>query len=430
MRRVLIERKQGGYTKVKLEEEKLTLSSGEFVVSELASRIKAIPAAELLKFFKDRNLSFDRRVRMAAMRTALRPFVLKTRYECLTLDSRLNYRLLWFNVFSEYQMSIFFSQFDDEKMQTSYAEDLFSHMIYSLAEDDKNEMVLVEFIELADKYQKSVGKRIKIDPDKLNAQMEELFIDLEGMLDGLEMKDFRPILYNSATKDQLIGLGKKYGIEVPNKLSGDGLREYVRGMLEVSGLLTPENEETCKSGRSTDIKALAAANDIKIAIELNKKQVIEFILQRASTTKGMYVLPESESVYEMSIPSNDDEKRYEKLLSEANTLEMELAKAKDDISNLKGKEREEMEKLIAEKEKEAEEKNELLNQLQQRLDAGEFVMVEEEEEERKEKVKKEKKAKGEVGEVIELHPGLVALIAIGFPIIAAVVFTSLFFIFK
>lgn len=415
---------------MKLEEEKLTLSSGEFVVSELASRIKAIPAAELLKFFKDRNLSFDRRVRMAAMRTALRPFVLKTRYECLTLDSRLNYRLLWFNVFSEYQMSIFFSQFDDEKMQTSYAEDLFSHMIYSLAEDDKNEMVLVEFIELADKYQKSVGKRIKIDPDKLNAQMEELFIDLEGMLDGLEMKDFRPILYNSATKDQLIGLGKKYGIEVPNKLSGDGLREYVRGMLEVSGLLTPENEETCKSGRSTDIKALAAANDIKIAIELNKKQVIEFILQRASTTKGMYVLPESESVYEMSIPSNDDEKRYEKLLSEANTLEMELAKAKDDISNLKGKEREEMEKLIAEKEKEAEEKNELLNQLQQRLDAGEFVMVEEEEEERKEKVKKEKKAKGEVGEVIELHPGLVALIAIGFPIIAAVVFTSLFFIFK
>ena len=415
---------------MKLEEEKLTLSSGEFVVSELASRIKAIPAAELLKFFKDRNLSFDRRVRMAAMRTALRPFVLKTRYECLTLDSRLNYRLLWFNVFSEYQMSIFFSQFDDEKMQTSYAEDLFSHMIYSLAEDDKNEMVLVELIELADKYQKSVGKRIKIDPDKLNAQMEELFIDLEGMLDGLEMKDFRPILYNSATKDQLIGLGKKYGIEVPNKLSGDGLREYVRGMLEVSGLLTPENEETCKSGRSTDIKALAAANDIKIAIELNKKQVIEFILQRASTTKGMYVLPESESVYEMSIPSNDDEKRYEKLLSEANTLEMELAKAKDDISNLKGKEREEMEKLIAEKEKEAEEKNELLNQLQQRLDAGEFVMVEEEEEERKEKVKKEKKAKGEVGEVIELHPGLVALIAIGFPIIAAVVFTSLFFIFK
>ena len=415
---------------MKLEEEKLTLSSGEFVVSELASRIKAIPAAELLKFFKDRNLSFDRRVRMAAMRTALRPFVLKTRYECLTLDSRLNYRLLWFNVFSEYQMSIFFSQFDDEKMQTSYAEDLFSHMIYSLAEDDKNEMVLVEFIELADKYQKSVGKRIKIDPDKLNAQMEELFIDLEGMLDGLEMKDFRPILYNSATKDQLIGLGKKYGIEVPNKLSGDGLREYVRGMLEVSGLLTPENEETCKSGRSTDIKALAAANDIKIAIELNKKQVIEFILQRASTTKGMYVLPESESVYEMSIPSNDDEKRYEKLLSEANTLEMELAKAKDDISNLKGKEREEMEKLIAEKEKEAEEKNELLNQLQQRLDAGEFVMVEEEEEERKEKVKKEKKAKGEVGEVSELHPGLVALIAIGFPIIAAVVFTSLFFIFK
>ncbi len=415
---------------MKLEEEKLTLSSGEFVVSELASRIKAIPAAELLKFFKDRNLSFDRRVRMAAMRTALRPFVLKTRYECLTLDSRLNYRLLWFNVFSEYQMSIFFSQFDDEKMQTSYAEDLFSHMIYSLAEDDKNEMVLVEFIELADKYQKSVGKRIKIDPDKLNAQMEELFIDLEGMLDGLEMKDFRPILYNSATKDQLIGLGKKYGIEVPNKLSGDGLREYVRGMLEVSGLLTPENEETCKSGRSTDIKALAAANDIKIAIELNKKQVIEFILQRAATTKGMYVLPESESVYEMSIPSNDDEKRYEKLLSEANTLEMELAKAKDDISNLKGKEREEMEKLIAEKEKEAEEKNELLNQLQQRLDAGEFVMVEEEEEERKEKVKKEKKAKGEVGEVIELHPELVALIAIGFPIIAAVVFTSLFFIFK
>lgn len=377
---------------MKLEEEKLILSSGEYLVSDLAAQFKIIPMVELAKFFKERKLKFDRRVRMAAMRKALRPFVLKTRYECLKLDSRLNYRLLWFSVFSEYQMSIFFSQFDNEKMQTSYAEDLFSHMIYSLIEKDKNEKVLIELIELADRYQKTVDKRIKIDPDKLNAQMDEVFVDLEGMLDGLEVKDFRPILYNSATKDQLIALGKKYGIEVPSKLSGDGLREYVRGMLEIYGLLTPENKEICKSGRPTDVKALAVANNIKIAIELNKKQVIEFILQRAKTTKNIYVLPESDSVYEMSIPINDDERRYEKLLLEANKLETELAKAKNDILNLQDKERQDMEKFIAEKES-------LLKQIEEQREAEdkkEIVLKEEPEVKEEPEIKIEPGTKSEV----------------------------------
>jgi len=94
----------------------------------------------------------------------------------------------------------------------------------------------------------------------------------------------------------------------------------------------------------------------------------------------------------MSIPINDDERRYEKLLLEANALEMELAKAKNDISNLQDKERQDMEKFIAEKEI-------LLKQIEEQREAEdkkEIVLKEEPEVKEEPKIKIEPGTKSEV----------------------------------
>ena len=65
----------------------------------------------VVDILKENKVSLPRKVRMDAMRATLRPSIIKTRTECLTLDQKLNYRLLWFNDFSEEQMSFYFEYF-------------------------------------------------------------------------------------------------------------------------------------------------------------------------------------------------------------------------------------------------------------------------------------------------------------------------------
>ena len=104
------------------------LTTGQF----LEKMLKVSPV-EIADFFKQEKMTFLKDIKMSIMRNALRAYVVKTRQECLTLDSRKNYRLLSFNVLSEFQLELLLDEVqDNEAIQTDYIKKLYLKILIQL----------------------------------------------------------------------------------------------------------------------------------------------------------------------------------------------------------------------------------------------------------------------------------------------------------
>lgn len=282
-----------------------------------------IPVKELKEVLE--GYKFPKELRMNVMKNTLRKFVDLTRQEALTLDNRKNYRLLWFHLYSEYQLNNLFREAQNKKDQSikDYPNQLISEMIFHLRQN--NETQRADKIDKLENKHSGLGNIQIPDLFSYNDELNDLFVDKKSDFDGIAIKNFRPIIYSSATIEEMFELGEKYGVNIPRALNGDDLREYVNGKLKVMGILTPELEKELEEGTITKLKAFAKEKGIFISAKLNKKETIEYLLQRAPQTKETYQLPLNDSVYEMGMPLNEGEDRYFTLYGEYLDLQRELS---------------------------------------------------------------------------------------------------------
>lgn len=337
----------------------------------------------VVDILKENKVSLPRKVRMDAMRATLRPSIIKTRTECLTLDQKLNYRLLWFNDFSEEQMSFYFEYFKSKELNRLYASKFYRNILIYLANIPSYEKCVEDLINVAYENKDLVEKEIKIkDIIKL---FDEFFYDNKNTIDGLLIDKFRPVIYNSATKKQVIRIGLKYGISIPEKINKQTICAYVVEKLKAMGVNTNELTSKITQMQVKDIRKYALDNGLETGSELNKKEMIEYILQRAEPTRVGYQCPENDRVYEMRIPITDEESVYEKIIIEQTRLQDELSK-KDSILNKKhGEELERAKQEFLEKE-EAFKKNQAeLSEMQEKYEEN-LVNFDEEIKEEKTKV--------------------------------------------
>lgn len=360
----------------------ITVDQVDHDVTELAFNLLKAPFVSVKDSLLTNNIRLPRKLRMDAMKVSLRPLIVKTRNECLTLDQQLNYRLLWFNKFSEGQMAFYFGHFKDKELNKLYGQKLYKNILLTLANGQGNEEYqncLRELITLATSEQNNDYKDIKIK-DFIPA-FDPIFYDPKNFLDGLPVSEFRPICYNSATKDQLMNIGEKYNIEVPKKINKDTIFDYVvcklRAM-KVDPSYLVENEKTLKV---KDIREFAFQQGLDTAGELTKKEVIEYILQRALTTKDNYECPRSSQVYEMNIPISDEEAIYDKLMVERIRIQEEIKRETDALRRLQGEELAKAQAALEEKTRENEETEKELervkNELESKFEAESLKSMEE-----------------------------------------------------
>lgn len=333
-----------------------------------------IPTDKVVEAFG--GYTIPKKVRMNVMINILRPFVARSRYECLLLDPRKNYRLLWFTIYSEFQLNNLFKDFYTEDLAREYIGYFFAHIFEYLNENDRSD--IVNKIKALEKtYSKTMGKSFVInDIVKYNNELNSIFVDEEGLVDGIKIDDFRPILYNSATQEEMFQLALKYDIEIPEKLNGDPLREYVREKLKALGKMTPAIEKDFDTITLTKVKEIGKKNGVYISVGLNKKETIEYFLQRALQTKDTYKVPASDSVYQMSIPIDQAEDKYSEMYFEYMKLTEELEEAKTRMDTLAGEEREALGEEIKKKEEMITGQKDLLSELQKQLESGEQIQAE------------------------------------------------------
>ena len=336
---------------------KSTMTTGAFLEKML--QIEPVLVAD---FFISNRIVFPKKIKMDIMKNALRAYVVKTRKECLTLDSRKNYRLLWFNIFSEFQLEMLLDEVNDrEDIQMDYVRKLYLKILIQMKMNSMDSLkMLVTYLE----DQQKIDEGTKLTGSMINTAFRDVFYEAEDEFEGVPKDKFRAIVHNSATQENLSILANKYGITIPEKFSGDTLRDYVIQKLKNKGLLTEPLKDELLTTKISEVRKIAVENKIKNVISMNKKETIEYILERIWDD---YQEPENAMVYEMSIPINPDEEKYSTLLLQYEQMGGDIQELRRELEALGGEDRLIAESKLKEKEKELEETKAQLEDITRRF---------------------------------------------------------------
>ena len=313
-------------------------------------------------FFISNRIVFPKKIKMDIMKNALRAYVVKTRKECLTLDSRKNYRLLWFNIFTEFQLEMLLDEVHDrEDIQMDYVRKLYLKILIQMKMNSMDSLkMFVTYLE----DQPKIDEGTQLTGSMINTAFRDVFYEAEDEFEGVPKDKFRAIVHNSATQENLNILANKYGITIPEKFSGDTLRDYVMQKLKNKGLLTEPLKDELLTAKISEVRKIAVENKIKNVITMNKKETIEYILERVWDD---YKEPENQMVYEMSIPINPDEEKYSTLLLQYEQMGGDIQELKKELEQLGGDDRLIAESKLKEKEKELEETKAQLEDITKRF---------------------------------------------------------------
>ena len=336
---------------------KSTMTTGAFLEKML--QVEPVLVAD---FFISNRIVFPKKIKMDIMKNALRAYVVKTRKECLTLDSRKNYRLLWFNIFTEFQLEMLLDEVHDrEDIQMDYVRKLYLKILIQMKMNSMDSLkMFVTYLE----DQPKIDEGTQLTGSMINTAFRDVFYEAEDEFEGVPKDKFRAIVHNSATQENLNILANKYGITIPEKFSGDTLRDYVMQKLKNKGLLTEPLKDELLTAKISEVRKIAVENKIKNVITMNKKETIEYILERVWDD---YKEPENQMVYEMSIPINPDEEKYSTLLLQYEQMGGDIQELKKELEQLGGDDRLIAESKLKEKEKELEETKAQLEDITKRF---------------------------------------------------------------
>ena len=272
----------------------------EFNVSEVLDNLVYLDSQTVLDFYQSVGLSIPRKLRMGALKRALDPYVKAKHVALSTLSDEVNYRLGWYEHFSESQLVNLVSLFNSDELVLEAREELWLLLLSYMFDKQVSEHDTLRL------FANKPGLVIE-DTKKFNDLLNPLFFDDVDKIDGLDQDTFRSVLFKSSTLVEIREIGKKYGVNVPRRLKKQELAQIIKDVLAERDLLTDEESEKIDKMAVIGLQRYAKDNDIKASIELKKEEIIEYILANANETKEKYFLPDSDAVYDLIKPEEEPE---------------------------------------------------------------------------------------------------------------------------
>lgn len=279
-------------------------------VGEILSTIIYLPSSQILEFFNSIGLTVPRELRIFVLRENLREKVSETRKSRITLADELNYRLSWFTEYTETQLENLLVFFDDQKTFKKYLEELWTDLLGYMVEKQVPEFEIEKIYKQSLDFVKE-NKLVLPNLANYNLNLNPLFFDSYGRIDGVSPNKIRNVLYKSATLNEIRELGAKYGVNVPKRLKKNELADIIISELKDKGEYTEALENQIKSMSVIIMQRFAIDHDIKASTELKKEEVIEYILKHAQETKETYFVPTSRDVYEKDMNDETLEEKVE-----------------------------------------------------------------------------------------------------------------------
>lgn len=285
----------------------------------------SLPAKDVLAFFDSIGISMPRELRMEALKSVLKD-VIKKELESNTIDDELRRRYLYYDKMSEVQLENTLVSFHNKVLELSYLRILFETIEVTMhAHKLKSE--LKKFIKLGEDYYAIHGFQ-PLDIKNYNKTINGMFYDRDKQIDGLSIKDFRAVLYNSSTIDEIIEIGLKYDVEVPENLKEHEYVNVILKKMQVEGIERETIYLRIKGLSISELEDYANFYNLNVSPKTRKERAIEYILNNASNIKNLYTLPRIED-YRLSYYDED----FDLMLENANTKQ-DLIISKDTIKKI------------------------------------------------------------------------------------------------
>ncbi|WP_026400163.1 hypothetical protein [Acholeplasma equifetale] len=262
-------------------------------VGNLLDHLIFVPGDYVANFLKNIGLTVPRKLRIKVLKTVLKKPVERTIEERKSLADEMGYRLTWFSRFTDTQLVNLLEWYKDSNLSREYLIEFWRELLSYFVDKGVSENDLLTLINEA---YKNAGKTVFTK--EFNQQINPIFYDLNGEIDGVTQEEFRPVVYKASTLTELRQIGDKYNASIPKRLKKNELLEVIIQKLQERGEYTKELEEKLKGQSILLLERYAKDNDIKVSTELKKEEIIEFILSNAKETKETYYVPTSSAVYE------------------------------------------------------------------------------------------------------------------------------------
>jgi len=254
------------------------LGSTKLSLDTVASELAAKDCARQIEFLKER-VSLPRIIRIDALRSVLNKYVKMAKD--LNLTDEFEYRLNWYQSFTEYQLVNFWHILARDNSNVFNEANEYQNFKQAFA---KLLLINAKAIKLSEEdivtYQR-MHKGEGLDLEQFLALSDPLFYDFENSFDGLSFDNLKTDLKRSSTVNDIRAIASKYELNVPKRLKKEQLVELVAEGLNRQGKLESDTVDNLKKMSAILLQHFAKQNGIKASTEMKKDDTIEYILTHA-----------------------------------------------------------------------------------------------------------------------------------------------------
>lgn len=276
------------------EKNQITIFGKNEKIDVLANRLASLSGDQVYSMFSARGIAVPRKMNCMALTSVINKKL--KQIHASELSKEYFNRLKYYNAFSELQLfSLFCSICNTKEYFKEYRVNLFKLILMNY--------VGLNLLDGEIKYLKDLKKLPVESFEQYFQYISSMCQEQENTFDGQNMKVLRDLLVNTASGQEIIELGNKYGIEISTSLKKSELIEFMKHYLDQAGELTKTLEYEIDSSTVSGLNSLCKKYRIPMSSSMTKNDLVTYLF---------YVLSQCE-ITQTSMKRIESTKEYEPL---------------------------------------------------------------------------------------------------------------------
>ena len=251
-----------------LEKNSITLYGKSYKYDLLLNKLASLPGEDLYQFITNRGIALPRRMNCMALVSVINEKIKYLHSKSLSKDYFA--RLEYFKDFGETgYVAVFEGICNDEESFYKYRYNLINLILINHKELQLNDGEV--------QYLRNIKKSGVESFQDYENYISASCLEQEGTFDGVEIETLKNSLMHAATANEILMLGKKYGIEIPQHLTRDEYYDFIIYYLTKKDKLTEETNSDLANMTLAGLTTFSRRNGVPLQPTLSKEDYITYL---------------------------------------------------------------------------------------------------------------------------------------------------------
>ncbi len=251
-----------------LEKNSITLYGKSYKYDLLLNKLASLPGEDLYQFITNRGIALPRRMNCMALVSVINEKIKYLHSKSLSKDYFA--RLEYFKDFGEAgYVAVFEGICNDEESFYKYRYNLINLILINHKELQLNDGEV--------QYLRNIKKSGVESFQDYENYISASCLEQEGTFDGVEIETLKNSLMHAATANEILMLGKKYGIEIPQHLTRDEYYDFIIYYLTKKDKLTEETNSDLANMTLAGLTTFSRRNGVPLQPTLSKEDYITYL---------------------------------------------------------------------------------------------------------------------------------------------------------